>query len=79
MLEPIIEPDSPVVDAHHHLWFHRHPPAEGTWWGNPIARYALAGMRERLGAPDMAVASASRAEKAARFSLTARRVYRLDS
>ena len=38
--EPIIEPDLPIIDTHHHLW-HRTAPASGESWEVPAFRYLL--------------------------------------
>src|SRR5258708_15625952 len=38
--EPIIEPDLPIIDTHHHLW-HRTGGARGESWEVPAYRYLI--------------------------------------
>jgi predicted TIM-barrel fold metal-dependent hydrolase len=39
--EPIIEPDLPIIDTHHHLWQRRAGGARGESWEVPELRYLL--------------------------------------
>jgi predicted TIM-barrel fold metal-dependent hydrolase len=38
--EPILDPDLPIIDTHHHLW-HRAAPTRGESWEVPAYRYLL--------------------------------------
>ncbi|WP_428535093.1 amidohydrolase family protein [Rhodopila sp.] len=38
--EPIIDPDLPIIDTHHHLW-HRTAPTQGESWHVPAFRYLM--------------------------------------
>ena len=39
--EPIIEPDLPIIDTHHHLWMRKGGGARGESWEVPAFRYLL--------------------------------------
>jgi L-fuconolactonase len=38
--EPIIDPDLPIIDTHHHFW-HRAGSSQGESWEVPAFRYLL--------------------------------------
>ena len=86
MVEPIIEPELPIIDTHHHVWRDR-----GRYMLDEVLADTASGHNvvaipvDKMGIGYAALwnafkriaATASADEKAALFSGTARRVYRL--